>query len=238
MDTASRHPAIGSARAGVFFGLVLIVAGTVLLLERFGVLRFNLLSHFWPVLWILLGLNLVVSQRGNGGKGIGLLLMSIGVTLELQRFGIIHVRMRDLWPVYIIALGVFLLIRALRPPGPASANENADSRLSEYAILGGGDFRYTSQNFEGGSMTAVMGGIEADLSRARITSSPAVLYVDAILGGVELRVPPEWRVTFNGTAVLGGYDSKVLPPPDDASQPRQELVIRGLALLGGVGVKN
>ena len=99
MDSASRNPAIGSARAGVSFGLVLIAAGTVLLLERFGLLRFNLLSHFWPVLWFLVGLNLVVSQRGNGVKAIGLLLVSIGAVLELQRFGIVHVRMRDLWPV-------------------------------------------------------------------------------------------------------------------------------------------
>lgn len=238
MHHASRHPAIGSARTGAFFGLVLIVAGTVLLLERFGLLRFNLLSHFWPVLWILIGLNLVVSHRGNGGKGIGLMLASVGVILELQRFGLIRVRMRDFWPVYLIAIGVFLLVRALRPPGPNPASANDANRLSEYAILGGGDFRYISQNFEGGSMTAVMGGIEADLSRARIVSSPAVLYVDAILGGVELRVPPEWRVVFNGTAILGGFESKVLPPPDDDTQPRQELIIKGVALMGGVGVKN
>lgn len=238
MSYDTRHPDLGSARTGVFFGLVLIAAGTVLLLERFGLLQFNLLRHFWPLLWILVGLNLVVTHNRPGGKALGALLMSVGILLELQRASIIPIRMRDLWPAYLIAVGVLLLVRALRPPGPWSADSNANSRIAEYAILGGGDFRYTSPNFEGGSMTAVLGGIQADLSGAAITSSPAVLFVDAILGGVELRVPPNWRVTYNGVAVLGGYESKTLPPPDDPGKPMQELIIKGMAVLGGVEVKN
>jgi hypothetical protein len=54
------------------------------------------------------------------------------------------------------------------------------------------------------------------------------------MGGVEVRVPEDWTVETRGMAVLGGFEDKTRRPLDD----RRKLVVTGLAVLGGVEVKN
>jgi predicted membrane protein len=227
----------GSARSGVLFGSILVVVGTVLLLERIGVMPTNLLRHFWPLLWMVVGALLIGSRRGPFAQAWGVVFLVCGAATEASRAGLIHLRFWDFWPVWLISLGVFLLWRALRPPNPDDAAlELLESRVSEYAIFGGGDRMVTSDKFEGGNFTAVFGGHEVDLTRSKIHKGTAVLYADAIFGGVSLRVPQTWRVTVHGPAVFGGVENKALPPPPDA--PEQHLIVKATAIFGGVDIKN
>jgi predicted membrane protein len=227
----------GSAQSGVLAGTILIVIGTVLLLERFGVLPTNLLRHFWPLLWMVVGTLLIASGRGPFAQAWGVLLLVYGATTEASRSGLIRIRFWDLWPVWLIALGVFLLWRALRPP---TANrdevELARSHVSEYAIFGGGNSIVATNDFRGGNFTAVFGGHEVDLTRAEIKNGAAVLFTDAIFGGVTLRVPSTWLVTVHGPAVFGGVENKALPPSGGVSE--QHLIVKATAVFGGVEIKN
>ena len=230
----NRH---GSARSGVLFGAILVVVGTVLLLERFDVLPTNLLHHFWPLVWMIAGALLIASGRGPFAQAWGVVLLVYGAATEASRAGLIRFRFWDLWPVWIIALGVFLLWRALRPPNIEQARiELLDSRVSEYAVFGGGDRIVATDKFQGGNFTAVFGGHEVDLTRSKIQNGTAVLFADAIFGGVSLRVPQTWRVTVHSTAVFGGVENKALPPSPDA--PEQHLIVKANAVFGGVDIKN
>ena len=85
----------------------------------------------------------------------------------------------------------------------------------------------------------MFGGIELDLWQAEIEGDAAVLHIDAIFGGVELRVPDTWVVSSEGQGIFGGYsDSTHQRPPTDPAQPRKTLVIRGAAVFGGVEIRN
>ncbi len=54
-------------------------------------------------------------------------------------------------------------------------------------------------------------------------------------GGIELRVPEDWTVELRGTPLLAGFVDKTRQP----SVPTEKrLVIRGVALMGGVEIKN
>jgi hypothetical protein len=48
-------------------------------------------------------------------------------------------------------------------------------------------------------------------------------------------VPPDWVVDGQVTAILGGFESKT---GTIATDPSQVLVIRGLAMMGGVEVRS
>jgi hypothetical protein len=80
----------------------------------------------------------------------------------------------------------------------------------------------------------VMGGVHLDLRRASLRGR-AVLDTFAMWGGVELVVPEGWAVELQGTPILGGFEDKTRPPLDD-NAPR--LVVRGVAVMGGVEIKN
>lgn len=83
---------------------------------------------------------------------------------------------------------------------------------------------------------ALLGGAEIDLREARF--APGVTEIDctAIMGGIEVIVPPGVRVESIGGAFMGGFatsggESIMLDP----AQP--VLRVSGLAIMGGVEVK-
>lgn len=58
----------------------------------------------------------------------------------------------------------------------------------------------------------------------------------AVMGGVEIIVPPDMAVEVDGMALLGGFDHQTNAPL--RSNPElPTLRVRGLALMGGVEVK-
>jgi hypothetical protein len=83
-----------------------------------------------------------------------------------------------------------------------------------------------------------MGAVELDFRGSTIVTSPAILDVFALWGGIEITVPPEWRVDVRGLPILGGFENKARTSVHDAGAPEQVLVIRGTALMGGVEIKN
>ena len=93
----------------------------------------------------------------------------------------------------------------------------------------------TSQDFQGGELTAIMGGCEIDLRQASIKSGEAVLDVFAFWGGIDLKVPLDWSVDLAGTPLLGGFDDKTRPPQGGSTK---RLVIKGYAIMGGIQIAN
>ena len=82
----------------------------------------------------------------------------------------------------------------------------------------------------------VLGGISLDLREAVLGAGVTDINVLAVLGGVEIIVPPEMAVEVDGMAVLGGFEYQTDSPlRTDPNLPT--LRVRGLAVLGGVHVE-
>ncbi|MCX3060120.1 DUF1707 SHOCT-like domain-containing protein [Streptomyces beihaiensis] len=80
---------------------------------------------------------------------------------------------------------------------------------------------------------ALCGGGEIDLREARFASREVEIRCYTLMGGVEVKVPPELDVTVHGFGLMGGVDDRAGGPGTPGS-PR--VVIKGYALMGGVGV--
>lgn len=83
---------------------------------------------------------------------------------------------------------------------------------------------------------AVMGGAELDLREARFPEGETTVNVLAVMGGVEIVVPPGLRVQCSGIPLVGGFDS-LDQDGDPGVAPGAVLRIRGLACMGGVEVR-
>jgi predicted membrane protein len=102
-------------------------------------------------------------------------------------------------------------------------------------FMGGTKTMITSSDFKGGQATAVMGGCEIDLRHASMPEGRTVaLDTFAFWGGIEIKVPEEWEVVSQGNAVLGGFVNSARARPG----AQRRLVVTGLAIMGGVEVKN
>ncbi|GAA2803242.1 DUF1707 SHOCT-like domain-containing protein [Crossiella cryophila] len=82
---------------------------------------------------------------------------------------------------------------------------------------------------------AVMGGTEIDLRRAEFSAPEITIIAVAVMGGVEITVPPGVRVEVGGFSFMGGKEVKV----DDEDLPPNAPVVhvKGFAVMGGIDIR-
>jgi hypothetical protein len=101
-------------RPGLFFPLLLITIGVLLLLQNIGVFSENiwdLLWKCWPVILIWIGLDALLNRSGVAGP---VFFIGIGTIFLMNNFGLLAWNTWDLifqlWPVMLIAWGLDLVV--------------------------------------------------------------------------------------------------------------------------------
>jgi hypothetical protein len=82
---------------------------------------------------------------------------------------------------------------------------------------------------------AFCGGGEIDLREARFTDREVEINAIAIMGGIDVIVPPGVEVVVRGVGVMGGFDHQEEGVAGAPGAPR--VIITGFAFWGGVGVQ-
>jgi hypothetical protein len=255
----------GPMGQGVIFAVLMIAAGVLLFLDNIGLFHFHDVWRFWPLALIAVGVAKLMDCRGLGGRIWALMLIAVGASFLLDNFGFWHPGWNLIWPLGLIGFGLLLLVNALerhnRPPSaytapgstsfgnnpptntaPNSAplNTSPENTLREWVTFGGVKRKLDTQNFLGGEAVAVFGGIEIDLRRANIAPGTRDVVIDAnsTFGGIEIRVPDNWRVITRGIGIFGGYEDKTIPPRGQEGADAPRLIVKGYALFGGVSIEN
>jgi len=238
-------------------GALILGAGVVLLLDQQGILSADrVLNFFWPGVLIAGGIVTLIGCRGRGGRGLwGFIMLAWGILLVLSDLGIGHFRFESVWPIVVIGIGIAMIYQALGGRGdcsdgskrpqwmdyvnPWSRSGSEDTDLNHVAIFGGFNKRVTAQNFRGGKLIALCGGYQVDLRKADILpGETAVIEAIALMGGGEIKVPENWLVSMDGVGIFGGYSDESHQLPQDNGVPQKRLIVKGVAILGGVVVKN
>lgn len=237
---ARRHGA--NPLGGAIFGLLLIGGGLLFLLRNLGIVYFENLGQYWPVILIGLG----ASQLLNNRLLPGLMLTFIGGIFLARNLGYLYGSVGSyIWPAALIAVGVSILLRNLYGPDwfqGAPATEGVGSvetgnTLRAEVIFGSLMRRNISQDFEGGKVSVVFGEIDVDLRSAATKRQEVVIHADAVFGAVNLRVPDTWRVEVRGSGVFGGYEDRTHPPAQGLGTA-PKVIVKGSAVFGAVEVRN
>lgn len=105
-----------------------------------------------------------------------------------------------------------------------------------FAMLGGVERRGTWTVPRVLNVVAIMGGTMLDLREARLPQGSIELRVAALMGGVEIIVPPHLAVESNGAAIMGGFEH-VERAPQEPDPEAPVLRISGIAFMGGVSIE-
>ncbi|MGB2663960.1 MAG: DUF5668 domain-containing protein [Candidatus Acidiferrum sp.] len=232
-----RQDRVLRARTRVLPGLMLVIIGTAILLDHMGILPVDRIWKFWPMILIFVGATRFLETRN---RVFGLMLMIVGTLFQLSTLGYLHITVADFWPIILIAVGLGLIWSRFELPRLNATSPEGPNKISVATLFGGVERRISMSNFAGGTATATFGGVELDFRTADIEGEEAVLYVEAVFGGIELVVPERWIVVYEGQSIFGGYSDETRPPlPDVPGAPaRKRLILRGQALFGGITVKN
>jgi predicted membrane protein len=215
-------------------GFGILALGLLWTLDNLDVLESERITEWWPAVIILIGVvKLFDPHAGRLGGGV---LILIGTILLLGTLDLVDWDFGDLIPLGIALVGAKLIWDALRRKTEAPAAGDANSEIHAFAMMGGIHRQSTSQSFRGGSANAIMGGVELDLRTAQVKNGERVVMdTFAMWGGIEITVPENWVIVGEVLPLMGGFDDKTRALKD---APGPVLVVRGVALMGAVIVKN
>jgi len=99
-----------------FAGIALVILGVVLLLSNLGLgMRFNM-STFWPLLVALVGAMFIRDALRHGGDKsrvfVGVIIFGVGVLYFLKEIGLVTAGMGQLWPAFLIVVGLAFFAQA------------------------------------------------------------------------------------------------------------------------------
>ena len=128
------------------------------------------------------------------------------------------------------------------------SSETSAPRLNEVNIFWGGKRRIVAKNFVGGEVVSIFGGFDIDLREADMLGNSVEIEVVTIFGGGDIRIPPNWEVVMETVGIFGGCGDRTRHPEVPSAgastvggaavpQPKK-LVIKGVAIFGGMNIKN
>jgi predicted membrane protein len=227
----------------IWVGSLLFLTGLFYLLYNLNVLPFEVPAYVftWQMAVILTGVYFLYKSWFWG-----LLLMIAGWYFMLPLTGMIaSIDIYKLWPAALILLGILVLFgsgvkkksKKEKQLVKNTMNDFNEDLLEITAIMGGDNRQISAYDFKGVRITAIMGGIELDLTNCYLTKDePAVIDLSVVMGGVSLKVSREWNIKSEITPIMSGIEDDDLRKLDVQVDPAALVILRGTLVMGGVEI--
>lgn len=226
--------------------LVLIAVGGIFLLSNLHLMRVNDIWEYWPVIPMVMGVFKLADAEDARDRTLGGILLAGGSIFLANNMGLIPFNVWDMWPLLLIGAGVYMLVDR-----SASSKFSIDVSLDgkrrsragtwtrhESAIFSGGKRKIAVDDFQAAKYDAVFGGFELDFRGSQIQGDSAVLEINAVFGGAEVKIPANWSVALQGAGVFGAFVDSAEQPNPAVTPNIKRLFVRGAAVFGGVEIKN
>jgi hypothetical protein len=96
---------------GMIVGLIIMLLGAALLLDRTGVIDGFDYVNVWPIVIIVIGLAKLSHRRPDGGREGGWWVF-FGVWILLSQMDVL--RLHETWPLFLVALGISMVWKDAR----------------------------------------------------------------------------------------------------------------------------
>lgn len=247
-----------SPLSGLIFGGFIVLIGVLILLDNLGFVVVRDVWQYWPVILIAAGLSKLIGARTPAAGVWGGVLTLVGILFLLDNLNIaiyifdhrVRLSFNLLWPLLLVGFGLSVVVRNLDrthrintgSAGPAALGSTdfttSEPQFSIANVFSGSRRNIESPDFRGGEIVSVFGGVRLDLRRAKMAVDEAVIDINAVFGGVEIRVPEYWNVESRGAGIFGGFDDKTIHPRMDPNVKTPQLIVTGAAVFGGVSITN
>lgn len=115
-----------------------------------------------------------------------------------------------------------------------SRNDVAGDRHHFIATLGGSSLKPSADDIADSVASVLMGGLVLDLRETQLAEVPAKIDLLAVMGGVFVVVPAEWKVVIDVQPIMGGTQDIRNTTPDP--ERPIDLHLTGRVIMGGLGV--
>ena len=109
MENCSTH----GWRNGIFWGGILILIGTLLILDNDGFIDSAPIWHYWPFILVAFGVNKIVGFRKPKHIASGFWLIFLGLWLFASIEHIWGLAFYNSWPLVLIGWGLTIIVKDL-----------------------------------------------------------------------------------------------------------------------------
>lgn len=214
----------------IWVGLFFLIFGVGFFLHQAELINFiQVLSTWWPCILIIIGLIQIVN-RTHSSVVSGILFMLVGGIFLLNQWFDLNL-ITYIWPLIFIFIGIIIIFSRMKHEKTLHTSEE----LNNLVLFSGAEIKNQSRNFQGGSVMAILGGVEIDLRDAVIMDG-ASIDITTILGGVSILVPENVHVELSGIPIMGGWEDSTRNY--GAGDDVVVLKLNCLTVLGGAEIKN
>lgn len=224
--------------SNVFWAVILILGGGILLAHSFGLLEMNIDLNLisWKLIPLFIGLNAL--NRKNYFNAI--VCIGLAIIFYIPEFLTVTQKAQyyKLWPLLLIVAGLLILFRYMYPKEYEELGNHTIStdQIDEMNIMAGSSHKIISENFKGGHVNCFMGGAEIDL--LDVTSNNTIyLKTFVMMGGLALKIPKEWNVKIDVMPIMGGVEDQITKFPANTVSQETLMVITGNVIMGGIDIK-
>lgn len=223
----------------VIIGVILVLAGLFLAIKNTGFFPDNI-THIifsWPMLLITIG---AVMTLGAAEKTGGVIVMAVGGFFMIPLVFRETFQMYNMfWPSIFVIIGIIFIVTKRKGWNSVTSKGMVGDDYIDYVnVFSGGERQIISQNFQGGKISAVFGGIEIDFTKAKLAPGRNELELACVFGGATIIVPEEWNVKIEVTPILGGFSDSRRIAPGRTFDTGSQLVLKGAVVFGGGEVKS
>ena len=194
----------------IVWGITIITLGVIFGGTALGLFDINVFFNGWWTLFIIIpsAINLILEKQ----KLTSLAFLATGVLLLLAAQDVISYGAagKAILATFLIIIGLSIIIKTLISGKNDKEVEkkvkemgDSDKMDTQVAIFSGSDKTYNNETFNGANLTAVFGGVELDLRKAKFTKD-TVIKAYCAFGGIDIKVPENIRVKINSGFMFGG----------------------------------
>jgi hypothetical protein len=218
--------------------VILIAVGAIFLIDNLHLMPGRDLWEYWPVALMIAGAFKMADAQVPAGRAMGGILLIGGGIVLASNLGLIPINADDLWPLALIAAGVYMLVNRTGFLWDGGKGKYTFTLQSEAAVFGGGKRKINDVDFKFAKFDAVFGGFEIDLREANIMGDSATIEINAVCGGAEVKIPLNWSAVVQAAGVFGGINDNTIQPNAATTPNFKRLYIKGAAVFGGINIKN
>jgi len=212
-------------------GILIILAGILLLLETTDIYPTGDILRFVPSLFIILGVWALVKSRLQTFFG-PIILILFALAWQLIALGYVTwSQIFDFWPIILILIGIYLIIGRYR----SRVRESKSAYISSFGVFGDVNKRNTSSDFTGGDLSGIFSDLMVDLRDAKISDVPARVSVSVLFSDVDIYVPSEWNVQIDTLPILAECIDRRRKSEEEHEEV--DLIVDGIAVFSDVYIK-
>jgi predicted membrane protein len=200
---------------GLIMGLVVIAVGVLFLLKNVGIIYFDDIWQYWPVILIVVGISKLANTHSASQVTSGLIIGGIGTIFLLRNLGYIYGDIwAYFWPGILIAVGLSILVKHLEGRGGGSGQDPNPGLPPPPGSPPSG----SANPFPPAS------GFSASSSRSNF------LHIENVFSGTRQRIESQEFEGGKISTVFGGAEIDLR----SANTKREEISIKAEAVFGGI----